>query len=79
MINRNCMNVVMLCWLMLMFVGIPAARAGWTLMDSGTKRSLAGVWGSSAGDVFAVGILGTILHYDGNPEGTWTAMDNKSS
>jgi len=33
--------------------------------------SLAGVWGSSANDVFAVGSAGTILHYDG---ATWTKI-----
>ena len=34
-------------------------------------RGLRGVWGHSAGDVFAVGIAGTILHYDGS---VWTSM-----
>ena len=33
--------------------------------------SLLGVWGGSAMDVFAVGGVGTILHYDGN---TWSAQ-----
>jgi len=44
--------------------------------------SLGGIWGSSASDVFAVGspgILqgtnGIMLHYDGNPEGTWVTQN----
>jgi hypothetical protein len=32
---------------------------------------LHGIWGSSATDVFAVGVGGTILHYDGN---TWNTI-----
>ena len=55
------------------------ARAGWTPMESGTTLELRGVWGSSATDVFAVGVGGIILHYDGNPEGIWSAMENESS
>ncbi len=31
-------------------------------MVSGTKKNLAAVWGSSAGDLYAVGEEGTILH-----------------
>jgi uncharacterized repeat protein (TIGR01451 family) len=42
-------------------------------MDSGTTDSLYGVWGSSGGDVFAVGSDGTIVHYDG---AAWSAMDS---
>jgi hypothetical protein len=34
---------------------------------------LSDVWGSSATDVFAVGIDGVILHYDGS---SWSAMDS---
>ena len=47
-----------------------------TTMNSGTTSNLTGVWGSSATDVFAVGVGGIILHYDGNPEDSWSAMDN---
>jgi len=55
------------------------AQAEWTPMDSGTTNALRGVWGSSATDVFAVGIGGVILYYDGNPEGSWSPMQNSSS
>ena len=34
-------------------------------------NNLSGVWGSSGSDVFAVGVGGTILHYNG---GVWTTM-----
>ncbi|MGD0856304.1 MAG: choice-of-anchor U domain-containing protein [Dehalococcoidia bacterium] len=43
----------------------------WTAMTSGTTENLYSVWGSSGGDVFAVGTNGTVLHYNGS---TWTAM-----
>src|SRR5208283_2419895 len=34
------------------------------------------VWGSSATDVFAVGLGGTIMHYNGS---TWSAMNSGST
>jgi hypothetical protein len=47
-------------------------------MSSGTTRSLAGVWGTSASNVIAVGEYGTILYYDGvdnNGDGSlWDPM-----
>ena len=55
-----------------------AAMQSVTTMNSGTTSNLTGVWGSSASDVFAVGTDGTIRHYNGNPEGTWSAMDNST-
>ncbi len=45
--------------------------ADWAPMTSGTTQNLKGIWGSSASDVFAVGLGGTILHFDGS---TWSAM-----
>jgi hypothetical protein len=36
-------------------------------------NGLRGVWGSNGGDVFAVGLSGTILHYDGI---NWSAMSS---
>jgi hypothetical protein len=36
-----------------------------------TTNQLDSVWGSSASDIFAVGIGGTILHYDGS---TWSPL-----
>ena len=37
----------------------------WTQMDSASSKTLRGVFGFSAEDVFAVGDAGTILHYGG--------------
>jgi hypothetical protein len=45
----------------------------WTAMESGTTAALLGVWGTSPGDVYAVGARGTILHYDG---ATWSALES---
>jgi len=39
----------------------------------GTSGDLYGVWGSSGNDVFAVGSVGKILHYNGS---NWSAMDS---
>jgi hypothetical protein len=57
-----------------MYNGI--SLAAWTSMESGTTATLYGVWGSTGTDVFAVGTVGSILHYDGS---IWTEMDNTSS
>ncbi len=43
----------------------------WEKMDVGVVEGLNAVWGSSAGNVFAVGAQGTILHYDGY---AWSAV-----
>ena len=37
----------------------------WYLVNSGTIENLKGIWGSSGGNVFAVGNGGAILHYSG--------------
>ena len=42
-------------------------------MDSGTTQALDCVWGLAGDDVYAVGALGTILHYDGQ---AWTPEDS---
>jgi hypothetical protein len=42
-------------------------------MNSRVTNDLYGVWGSSGTDVFAVGSVGTLLHYDGND---WTPMNS---
>jgi hypothetical protein len=45
-------------------------------MTSGTDVSLRGVWGTSWSDVYAVGMGGTILHYDGI---SWSSMTSGTS
>ena len=47
------------------------ASGRWTSMDYGGDRVLRRVWGTSAHDVFVVGDLGIILHYDGV---AWSTM-----
>jgi len=44
--------------------------ANWR-MSASAPRGLKGVWGTSASDVFAVGVAGLILHYDGS---SWSPM-----
>ena len=53
----------------------------WTLMSGpeGVEPVyLYGVWGNGPDDVYAVGDIGTILHYDGNDLGVWTQLTNLS-
>jgi photosystem II stability/assembly factor-like uncharacterized protein len=47
--------------------------ATWTKQNSGTIKDLEGVWGSSATDVWVVGLKGTVLHTtDGGT--TWSSV-----
>ncbi|MCG8417463.1 MAG: hypothetical protein MJE77_05905 [Proteobacteria bacterium] len=46
--------------------------ANWAAMDSGTEKSLGGVWGTSSDHVIAVGSGGTIIQHEGN--GNWVPM-----
>ncbi|MBX7196747.1 MAG: hypothetical protein K1X94_32140 [Sandaracinaceae bacterium] len=48
----------------------PTARWRWS-SPTPAGNSLSGVWGAAADDVWAVGTLGTILHFDG---ATWSAV-----
>jgi hypothetical protein len=48
----------------------------WSSVNSVTPNDLHGIWGSSATDVYAVGLSGTILHYDGT---SWTAEQSGTS
>jgi hypothetical protein len=50
-----------------------SAQAVWTYEESGTRRHLRDVWGTSANDVYVVGDAGTIRHYDGTK---WTSQDS---
>jgi hypothetical protein len=51
--------------------------AGWSEADRAAPclGGMAGVWGSDASDVFAVGGCGLIMHFDGEK---WTGMDSGS-
>ena len=49
-----------------------APTIAWRAQTSGTTQVLNGIWGSSASDIYAVGIGGTILHSGG--DGQWTAQ-----
>jgi len=44
---------------------------GWYPMTSGVTSRLWAVWGTSATNIFAVGVGGTVLHYDGT---SWSPM-----
>ncbi|MCK4237364.1 MAG: hypothetical protein KAX38_09620 [Candidatus Krumholzibacteria bacterium] len=46
----------------------------WELLA--TRRVFTGVWGSGESDVFAVGLGGTILHYDGS---NWSLMNSPTT
>jgi photosystem II stability/assembly factor-like uncharacterized protein len=47
------------------------AGLDWTLQSTGTYPDLTGIWGSSLTSVYATGVSGTILHYDG---ATWKSQ-----
>ncbi|MBN2099045.1 MAG: hypothetical protein JW753_05550 [Dehalococcoidia bacterium] len=51
----------------------PIMRPDWSPMHGGPGHHLNAVWGSSDNNVFAVGALGTILHYNGQ---NWRAMNS---
>ena len=40
-------------------------------MASPVNSALFGIWGSTPNDIYAVGVTGTILHYDG---ASWSAL-----
>jgi len=40
----------------------------WRLIESGTEKGLRSIWGSTDSDIWAVGIDGTVLHWNGS---TW--------
>lgn len=49
------------------------ARVVWEESGTGSLRSLTAIWGRSAGDVYAVGSDGRIVHFDG---AAWTARES---
>ena len=48
----------------------------WIKMESGTSKDLKDVWGNSENDIYAVGLSGTILRYDGT---SWSPMSAGTS
>jgi hypothetical protein len=50
--------------------------SGWTAMTAGTSSDLQAVWGTSSSDVFAVGLDGAIVHYNGT---AWSVMPSNTS
>jgi len=51
------------------------ANAGWSTMNSRTTNDLRGVWGTSETNVYAAGLYGTFLHYDGDGDNDGTDDD----
>lgn len=49
------------------------ADGEWHAMDSGTTETLYDIWGTGLDSMFAVGLNGTILHFDG---AGWTSMSS---
>ncbi len=45
----------------------------WSLVESGVRSALRGIWGASESDVWAVGAAGVLLHWDGI---AWTPWSN---
>jgi hypothetical protein len=52
---------------------MPLSTASWTAVKSGTGNELDGVWASPNGEAWAVGDLGTILHWNGT---AWAAVSS---
>lgn len=51
----------------------PTSAQTWQSMDSGTTMWLSGIWGFGPDNVFVVGAVGTILHYNGH---NWALMSS---
>ena len=46
-----------------------------TKMNTGVAKALRSVWGRRSNDVFAVGLDGVVLHYNGNGSNKWTNIE----
>ena len=51
----------------------------WWTMTSGTTVDLYAVWALGPKDVYAAGDKGTLLHYNGNSQLTWTAIPTQAA
>jgi hypothetical protein len=56
----------------------PANAARWVAQNSNTRADLEAVWGSSAGDVWAVGAYGTIRH-TAQGASTWSVVESPTT
>ena len=56
--------------LLALLVSVQAAQAGWTdITPSNSTKTLYGIWGTSPSNIYAAGLDGAIIHYDGT---NWT-------
>ncbi len=51
----------------------------WTLLDSGTRANLRGLWGSAHDDVWVVGDVGTIRHFTYDDDGVLRWLPSESN
>jgi len=56
-----------------------AYSSSWSKMNSSTTGQLNGVWGFSHQDIYAVGVYGRIIHYDGNKSYLWKGQISGTS
>ncbi|QRK11225.1 hypothetical protein JQX13_14795 [Archangium violaceum] len=77
----NLLNVIRVgCLALLTASGVLTACGGrgveWVRADSKTTQSLTAIHGSGASDIWAVGELGTTIHWDGR---SWSAVESGTS
>ena len=64
-------SIIAIALFILLLSPFTAFPLEWFPMDSGTTSNLKDIWAISGEDVFAVGVDGTILHYNGS---AWSPM-----
>jgi len=79
--QREIIGKILIIAVMVLFVMLTKnAKAAFTPMDCPVTEHIADIWGTSGTNVFAVGHLGAILHYDGDgnndgtPDEIWEVM-----
>jgi hypothetical protein len=74
--------VVVVCYLLSLSLAAPlplhaaVSPDGWGTQISGTGFTLRDVWGTSASDMYACGVGGTILHYNGT---AWSPVSSNTT